>query len=1252
MNLTERQKNCVTYRNRTLLVSAGAGSGKTSTLSKRIIARLSDPNDEAEIDRFLIVTFTNASAKDLSEKIESALTESFGKTPSDKKTLRQLLRMKYANISTISSFCLGAVKSHFEQLSLPANLRVCDPTESERLLAQVIVDLTEEKYAEGTARFLRTAELFSGTKNDEGFLAWLAKLYRKVYSFPSPDAYMDKALSYYREAAENEEFFDTYYGKKIREDMLASARTTADELYAVGKEYSVYEELSKYTDGCFAEAEEIAAFAETLEKGSYADCLARAPLTDRKRLSAKVPEELRSVRDGLTARRKEAHDRFVRLRNVYFTASPEKLRCAASDCADVTEELFSLVREIEKRFSEEKNARGRIDFADAERLAYRLLVERYDAENDRVYPTAIAEKYREKFLEIYIDEYQDINRIQDLIFRAICRYDENGHECNRFMVGDVKQSIYRFRSARPELFSGYLNRFTALSDDTAGIDEHKEYLPENFRCAENVVRFTNRVFSAIMENAYLSEDNLIYARTESHKVSFPCELLLCDSEENDEYAGEFDMAESDAENETEEEDGANAYSDEIKVVAEKILSVVNNPNYVDSNGKRFSFGDVAVLLRSPKKSAERYAKYFEECGIPVVSEITEDFFANNEIKLCLCLLHSIDNPLRDIYLVGAMRSEIFRFTDDDLTVLRRLTERGSDTERHMWYTVVDAAENENGNFDTSGQNGESECFAALSEKCRRFCDCLRDLKKRSVGLSSDRFLLHLYRELKLYTVVSERSFNRFTENAALRRANLDLLYHIAHGFEKGGFRGLSAFLDFLNDRAAEKGSLKTATLADGANAVRIMSIHHSKGLEFPVCIVSDLSHGFNRTDERAKMILSDNDGIAFKLRDIDGISSADSNSGLVSYTTPFRTVIAAEEGRAMLEEEKRVLYVAMTRAKEYLILVGKKPKKNVAEKIAADRFSPNNATCFLQWILYALRFAPEATELFSNFDGWDESKKNETDPSIRLSIVTPQDIREQDRFARTEPLSVDSFKNFAEYKEKLQKKLAQTYPHALRMNTLSKISVSELSDGKLSICETESGRPTEKAFSEPCFLQAQNEPTASERGTALHAFMQYASFSACECSVEKEAKRLLSEEYMSGEQFALLDYPLLTAFFESQLYRQMKNAKILRREVPFTLSVPFSEVYETEDGEKADDGETVLVQGRIDCFFGNDVDGYTLVDFKSDRTRTVSELCDKYKNQLKYYRRALQEMTDCDTIRVCIYSFAHKTAVELADFPC
>lgn len=1233
MKLTEHQENCVTYRNRTLLVSAGAGSGKTSTLSKRIIARLSDPNDEAEIDRFLIVTFTNASAKDLSEKIESALTESFGKSASDKKALRQLLRMKYANISTISSFCLGAVKAHFEQLSLPAGVRVCDPTESDRLLAQVIAELTEEKYAEGNERFLRAAELFSGSKNDEGFCALLAKLHRKIYSYPSAEDYMQKALSYYREAASADEFFDTYYGKKIREDMYALAKSASEELYALGQDHSIYAELSKYTDGCFAEAQEIAAFAECVQNGKYADCFARAPLTDRKKLSAKVPEELRAVRDGLTARRKEIHDRFDRLRNIYFAASPEKLRRAAADCADITEELFSLVRKIEERFSAEKTARGRIDFADAERLAYRLLVKRYDEEADRVYPTEVAEKYRDKFLEIYIDEYQDINRIQDLIFRAVCRYDENGNECNRFMVGDVKQSIYRFRSARPELFSGYLNRFTALSDDQSGEEAHKEYLPENFRCAENVVRFTNRVFSAIMGDAYLPEDNLIYARQDEHKVSLACELLLCDSAEADEHFGEYDSTENDEE----EGDESDTYSDEIKAVAEKILSVVNNPKYVGSNGKMFSFGDVAVLLRSPKKSAERYAKYFEQCGIPVVSEITEDFFANNEIKLCLCLLHAIDNPLRDIYLVGAMRSEIFRFSDDELTALRRLTVRGSDTERHMWHTVVDTAES------------DRDEDRALSEKCRHFCDCIRSLKKRSVGLSSDRFLLYLYRELKLYNVVSECSFNRFTQNAPLRRANLDLLYHIAHGFEKGGFRGLSAFLDFLNDRAAEKGSLKTASLADGANAVRIMSIHHSKGLEFPVCIVTDLSHGFNRTDERAKMILSDNDGIAFKLRDIDGISSADSKSGIVSYTTPFRTVIAAEEGKAMLEEEKRVLYVAMTRAKEYLILVGKKPKDSVTAKIAAGRFAPNNATCFSEWILYALETAPEAAELFSRFDEWDERVKSAADSSIRVSLITPTDIRAKERLFDTKPQVVQDQDALVSYKKALREKLERTYPHTLRMNTLSKLSVSELSDGKLSIdeAETPTKRPSPEDFSEPCFLHGQAEPTASERGTALHIFMQYASFAACEVSVENEAKRLLSQGYITGEQFSMLDYALLTAFFESELYSRMKHAKILRREVPFTLSVPFSEVYDTDEADDA--GESVLVQGRIDCFFGDDIGGYTLVDFKSDRVKDTQVLCERYKNQLKYYRRALQEMTECDTIQVCIYSFGHKTAVELTD---
>ena len=1211
MGLTPQQQNAVNFRRRTLLVSAGAGSGKTSTLSERIISRLSDPADtEAEIDKFLIVTFTNNSAKDLSEKIEKVLSARAAEDLSDKKALRQLAKLKYANISTISSFCVGVVRQHFEALGLPAKLRVCDPVEADRLLNAALEGLMEEKYAEGGRVFSTAVELFSGARSDESFFAMLLSLYKKVYAFPDPEGFMQNALSRYREVVEKEEFFDTFYGEKIRACAAETAQKAARAMESVATEYECFPEFSAYADTARAEAEGYRALADFLEKSrTYESAKIAARGLEKQSLKRiKLPPELGNERDRIHKRRDNVHKKYDgKLKKVYFGADTAKLRLCAEDCEEIENELFSLIRALETRFSEEKKARGLIDFTDAEKLTYRLFVERYDEETDTVYPTETAKKYRDLFLEIYIDEYQDINRIQDLIFRSICRYDENGHECNRFMVGDIKQSIYRFRNARPELFSGYLGRFSPLDEGTEDDCEHKEYLSNNFRCAENVVKLTNRVFSSIMRAAYGKEDNLIYSRYEKHKVELPCEILLCSREK---------VAEEETDEKIEETENDSVYTEEMLLVASKIRSVVQNPAYVGSNGKMFSYGDVTVLLRSTSKTAERYARCLESFGIPVFTNLTESFFDQNEIKLCLCLLHAIDNPLRDIYLAGVMRSELFGFSDEELAVLRKLSPNICERDGHLWQSVGEMADKGSG---------------ALCEKCKKLRDTLLSYKKASVGIPSDRLILKLFRELKLYNAVSEQSFNRYTENAPLRRENLNLLYHCARRFETQSFRGLSAFLDYLAEREGDPNGLRSAALADEGGAVKIMSIHSSKGLEFPVCILADLGKGFNRADEKQKWILNDTAGVGIKLKDIPGMRSATSDGGTVSYSTPFRDAVAAEEGKCAIEEEKRILYVAMTRAKELLILTSKKPKDTTLSALSRGTFSANDAGCFCDWVLCALQKDEILAPLLSDFPDWNPTES--PDGSVILSVASPKDMQyaAREKKAEADPLRTDAFY------ERMRGRLDRPYAFADRVDMLAKISVSELKNGKLKIGETK--KEGKKEFAVPDFLCADTETeNPAARGTAIHAFMEHADFARCENSVEEEAKRLLEKGFLTGEQYGMLSYPALHSFFESDLYAEMKASKKLYREIPFTLAVPLDTVYEMPQGSARED-ETILIQGKIDCFFENKQGGFTVVDFKTDRVRDEKELSERYRRQLCFYSRAVKSMTETDRTALYLYSF-------------
>lgn len=1209
-NLTVQQHNAVIHRGKTLLVSAGAGSGKTSTLSKRIISRITNPDDPVEIDDFLIVTFTNASAKDLSEKIERSVSEAVSKDIGNRKAMRQLSKIKYANISTISSFCLGVVRKHFQLLSLPAKLRICDGSEAELLLRRVTEGVVEEMYAQSSdgAAFFDAVEIFSGSKNDEGFISLLQKLYKKIMSFPEPEKWCEKALFFYKEIGEKD-FLQTEYGKIafeiIKSDIDAYIEGINSALEKMGSE----EKYAKYIDIFSNDLYNAKCSLSLLDKNNFLNTQSSVSSITTTRLSA-LPtkkydfDELEV--ETIKSLRGDAYDIFNTHRKLFFGADEEKIRAAADDCARILSTVFDIIFMIDKRYKEEKYERGVIDFSDAERLTYKLFVKENDEKTGKLEITDIAKKYRNTFAEIYIDEYQDINPIQDTIFRSICRYDDNGYELNRFMVGDIKQSIYRFRGARPELFASYLQRFARIGDEDSE-SEHKEFLADNFRCSEGVVNFTNLIFSEIMSESYGEGDRLIYSKREAVKVDAPTEIALFSSDETDEK---------------------DYYTDEMKATALKIREMVNNPSYLDSDGKMYDYGDITVLLPKVKNVAEKYAKYFENCGIPAHSEVSENFFENAEILLCLCILNAIDNPLRDVYVTGAMRSEIFMFSDDDLLTIRRLNGGIAESDESMWQTVKAVA-----NSDSDDD---------ICRKCKNFVETIERFRKYSVGNSSDKLLLKLYSELHLMNVVSEKSFNRFTESAPLRRENLMILYNLARNFEKTSFRGLCAFLEYLNDQAKDPKDIVSASSSNNASAVRIMSVHHSKGLEFPVCFLCGLSSVFNKSDEQSSCIISDNLGVAFKLSDLPSVRSTESATSSVKFDTPFRGALRHSELKLALEEQKRLLYVAMTRAKDRLIIMLEKADKKALvsyyEKGKGGKNYISRANSFADWIYPVISLYDRMGEQFDEIEFERSDIKEDTNNCFTVTNVLSKAFYQNQKTEMN-----DNGNDISVLSEEIKKRVLFDYPYRELSKMLSKISVSDIKNGKLKAgCDID---PSTNDLLTPAFLEDKTQKP-EEVGTAMHTFMQYADYRNCERDCYSEARRLLENGYITGEQFEMLDFDKLSAFFKSNIYAEISNAKLVKRETAFTINIPICEMYEVTENS-AFENETMLIQGKIDCFF-EDKDGkFCIIDFKTDKVKDIQTLTERYALQLHYYKRAVKEMTGSADIRLVIYSFAHSDHIEL-----
>ncbi len=1202
MKMTPRQENCVKHRGTTLLVSAGAGSGKTSTLAQRIIERISDPNDKAEIDDFLIVTFTNASAQDLSEKIERAVSKCVASDISNKKAVRQLAKIKYANISTISSFCLGVVKKHFQQLGLPAKIRVCDEAERDLLKRQAIQTVIEEKYSvsEDGAVFFDAVEMFSGDRNDDRFVDLIFRLHGRIYSDPEPRIWCEKAMKFYEEVIGCEDFFTTAYGSVARKAILDSVSEYVDAIETACLRMQDIPELDGYKAKYIQDIENASAFYEELKSGMTYDeaCKKIVNVTKTSLVGVKAKYDA-DFKAALTDMRNKAYAGLQKTCRAFINADSETVREAAADSLDILNELVDIIHRVDELFSSEKRGRGVIDFSDAERFAYKLFVKSVDPENGRVVPTEIACHYRDSFEEIYIDEYQDINRIQDTIFRSICKYDNDGHELNRFMVGDIKQSIYRFRGACPELFGSYLSGFAFYKESGECKREQKEFLSNNFRCSEKVVDFTNLIFDKIMPESYAKEDRLVYSKHEEVKVDSPCEIVFFDeSDEPDDY-----------------------YSDEIKATAQKITELCGNENILSSDGKPYTYGDVAILLPAVSNISDKYARYLENCGIPAYSDVSDNFFENPEIALCLCILNAIDNPLRDIYVTGAMRSEVFGFYDDDLLTVRRLCEDVTSADRPMWHSVREVSESE---LEDEG----------LVVKCKRFVSFIKEFKRLSVGTSSDKLLLKLYSKLHLMNIVSEKSFNRYTENSSARRENLMILYNQARNFEKTSFRGLSAFLEFLKEREQRPDSIRSASSSDTGNAVRIMSIHRSKGLEFPICILCGFSSMFNKSDERENLCFSDELGIGFKLRDLSTVRSGKSATSMVRFDTPFRNAVKSWESGLLLEEKKRLLYVAMTRAKDRLAVLLKKPDANELESYYTKsvRSKSFTASGFRDWLLFSVAQYGAMAELYDEAQVVRSSVICDDKNCFSVSCVKPESLYR----ARASALDVTFDDNaINEVAELISERVGFNYPYSELTVIRSKISVSDIKNGKLTV-KSDNNVPSENDLAIPDFLNGKLED-AARKGTAMHEFMQYADYSECEASLETEARRLLENGYISGEQYAMLDYSRLSAFFESELYQQLKCAKAVYRESAFTLNMPLIELYETE--KEAFGGECALVQGKIDCFFESEDGVYTVVDFKTDKVRTMSALVSRYSLQLEYYKRAVCEMTGCDNVRMAIYSF-------------
>lgn len=1181
-NFTAAQQSAIDEQSKTLLVSAAAGSGKTTTLIERIIRSVTRKENPVMLDRLLVVTFTKATASELRLKISKAVSEAIANDGENETLAKQFALLQSAKISTIDSFCLDMVRQNYMTLGLPPSFRMADEGESTLLAHETMNELINECYDNpestlcgGANGFAKLVDLIIGAADDHSLADTLLSLYTKLSAFPKGASALYDCASDLREYSKHD-FFDCPHGKRIEKHLL-----DVFEYYRRGYLYCIErialdEKLSKAYANVFEEdLHNIFTVEKALKEGYTAG---------REAINAIVFNKLGTLRgdksdDALFVKafRDDFKETVKENISTYVSASGKNVAAALIKTADICEMLGDFLVEYEKRAENEKKRLGICDFSDLSRYALRLLVDK----NGNDTPFALAQK--ELYDAVYIDEYQDVNAVQDRIFDAVST------KTNRFMVGDIKQSIYGFRGAEPAIFANLRNVYPPYEKDKEG-DCATIFMSENFRCNKEVINFTNMIFDSVMplispDMNYKQSDSLVFKKKCEKESSTPVKVVIAESpSKNSQNYGE---------------------NTEAHYIAREIRRLVNEETKDD--GSPITYGDIAILMRSPKARVDTFSKVFRAYGIPVFTETNENLLNQSEVEIILCLLDVIDNPRRDISLTGALLSPLYNVSCDFLASVRR----GVRDERL---------------FTTLKKFAASDCESEEKNVIASFIKELSELRSMARFMNAGELIDELYSRRAIYA--------RLSASSPLRRANLEKLRHVAYNFSGAVPRSLSEFLRYIkNVEQNAKNPIPAATVAeDSQNAITIRSIHKSKGLEFPVVFFSDTQKRYNTDDVKSAILYSGNLGFAMKLRD---------ETGFGLYNPLLRKSLSLAIVNSLKEEQLRLMYVALTRARErlYVTAMTSKPRELIAtakgESNFVTKYSAEKQSSFLPLILLAAKGEESAVHTIEIVEDGPLFNKETAVSNIEIDEV---DVDEEAVAA-------------------LNARFDFHYEHTARTKIPAKLAISRLYPDILDdtvLSDTIEQKKLPRPMDAPRFIAASADETAAKRGTATHLFMQFFDFeNAAQNGAAAELARLVEKHFLTESDAALVNLDEVEMFLKSDLFAKMHSATTIYREQRFNLTLDACD-FAKDEGLKAElSGETVLVQGVIDCFFYDQNGDIILVDYKTDRVskndrRAAEEkLRAAHSAQLSYYAKAVEEMCEMYPTKVLVYSLCLGDTVEM-----
>jgi ATP-dependent helicase/nuclease subunit A len=1221
---TDDQWKAIYAKNQDILVAAAAGSGKTAVLVERMIQRILSEEDPINVDELLVVTFTNASAAEMRHRIGEALEKAIEDDPKSINLKKQLTLLNRASISTLHSFCLEVIRKYYYLLDIDPGFRIADTTEAQLLRDEVMDELFEDEYStEDNETFFSLVDTFTNDRSDEG----LQDIIRNVYDFAmanaSPGNYLKSMVNMYdvQEDVTIEELAFMQYLLYDIELQLEGAKQLFQQALELTKlpggpaprATNLLSDIQLIDGLISAKQDSWKLLYQAIQKVPFS----RANPCKGDDYDPLLIEKAQKLRD-------KAKKMVTDLGNELFSRKPESYIRDMQELKGHIETIVRLVFSFAERFAEMKKQKSLVDFADLEHFCLRILTDELYQNGTRT-PSEAALSYRNRFKEVLVDEYQDTNMVQEAILQLVKKESEESG--NLFMVGDVKQSIYRFRLAEPNLFLGKYQRFSV----DGNVRGHRIDLSQNFRSRMEVLDGTNYLFKQLMGEK-VGEINYDEAAELKLGATYPpddnpIELLLIDQGNSADKTDSSNLTEG-------EEDTAFDRNDleqsqlEARLMAQKIKEMISERKPVynpkTKSTEPLKYRDIVILLRS-MPWAPQIIEEFKQHGIPVYANLATGYFEATEVAVMIALLKVIDNPFQDIPLAAVLRSPIVGLKENELARIRIQQKNGT------FYEALASL----------CKQKPSTQMEEVYEKVRPFYDRLQEWRTMARQGSLSQLIWHLLRETHFYEFVGGMPGGK------QRQANLRALHDRARGYESTTFRGLFRFLRFI-ERMRERGDDLGAARALGEqeDVVRIMTIHSSKGLEFPVVFIAGLGRQFNTLDLKKPFMLDKEFGFATKYVNAEK---------RISYPSLPQIAFKRKKKMEMLSEEMRVLYVALTRAKEKLFLLASvKDVQKASEKWNRSQSNPNwllpeydraSATSFLDWVAPALVRHRHGSLLNPTGDplgGILPIDLTEHPSYWKIDIYTPEQVAafeivsnqenqdEMDHVLKGIPISIST--NTVDI---VNKQLSWNYDYKEASLHRSKQSVSELKRQQELFSEG-SGSELKKTFSKPLFkrprFMQEKALTPAERGTALHMVMQHVDFNQelTEASINSLMEQMVINELLTKEQREAINPSVIASFFLTKLGKRLIGAHTIKREIPFSASLKASEVYADWKGEE----EPVLVQGIIDCLF-EDNQGTVLLDYKTDAIterfkggfeEAKSVLEDRYRVQIHLYAKAVEQI--------------------------